>query len=230
MRSRPKPSLPRPVLCLVTDRSYAQTRTLPATVTMSLDGSVNMVQLREKDLPRGELLSLARQIRRVTQDKALFLVNERVDVALAAGADGVQLGEEALPVQTVRDLVGDRLLIGRSVHSVEGAQEAEEQGADFLVVGTIFPTVSKPDAEPAGLALLSRIAGAVRIPFLAIGGINRDNIALAMERGCSGVAVVSAILAAADPGRASRELEAAMVQVIMPHKEAARRGQPLAGR
>ena len=172
----------------------------------AVDGGVNMIQLREKDLPKEELLILARQVREVIQDRALLLVNQKVDVALASGADGVQLGEEAVSVEAARDQVGDRLLVGRSVHSLEDALEAEVQGADLLIVGTVFPTASKPGAAPAGLGLLSRIAGAVTIPYLAIGGVNRSNVAQVMKHGCSGVAVISAILGAADPTRAARDL------------------------
>ncbi len=210
-----KPSLHYPILCLVTHRSHVRSEALPATVAMAMKGGVNMVQLREKDLSGRELLSLAQQIREVTLNRALFLVNERVDVALAADADGVQLGEEAMPVEAVRDLTGDRLLIGRSVHSQVGAQEAEAQGADFLVVGTIFPTASKPDTEPPGLGLLSQIASTVTIPFLAIGGVNRDNAPQVMEHGCSGVAVIGAILGAADPRQASQELVEAMLSTVL---------------
>ena len=215
MTTRSKPSLPHPILCLVTDHTYAQHQSLSAPVAMAIAGGVNMVQLREKELPGRELLALAQEMREVTQDKALLLVNERVDVALAAGADGVQLGEGAMPVEAVRELAGEQLLIGRSVHSSEGAQEAEAQGADFLIVGTTFPSASKPGMAPAGPELLSRIARAVTIPFLAIGGVNRENVDQVMEQGCSGVAVISAILGAVDPGQASRDLKEAILAATL---------------
>ena len=200
------PILPYPALCLVTQRSYARGTTLLALVEAALEGGVNMVQLREKEVPPEELLALAHEIREITRGRALFVVNQRMDVALASDADGVQLGEEAMSVKAAREQAGDRLLIGRSVHSVASAREAESQGADFLLVGTIFPTASKPGAEPAGLALLSDVAGAVATPFLAIGGVNRENAGQVMEQGCHGVTVISAILGAADPGQAAREL------------------------
>ena len=197
---------PRPILCLITQRSYAREWTLPALIEAAVNGGVNMVQLRERDLSRDDMLALAHQARRAIQGRALLLVNQQIEVALACGADGVQLGEEAMSVESVRERVGDQLLIGRSVHSVESAQSAEERGADFLIVGTVFPTASKPGVAPAGLGLLSRIAGAVTIPFLAIGGVNRGNVAQAMEHGSSGAAVISAILGAADPGQAARDI------------------------
>ncbi|MCZ6614645.1 MAG: thiamine phosphate synthase [Chloroflexi bacterium] len=197
---------PQPILCLITQRSHARERTLPALIESAVDGGVNMVQLRERDLSREDLLALAHQARKAIQGRALLLVNQQVEVALACGADGVQLGEEAMSVESVREQVGDLLLIGRSVHSVESAQEAEKRGADFLIVGTVFPTASKPGVAPAGLELLSHIAGAVTIPFLAIGGVTRDNVAQVMEHGSNGAAVISAILGAADPRQAARDI------------------------
>ena len=205
------PTIPYPTLCLVTDRSYSQGQLLSTKVAAAVEGGVNLVQLREKDLPSGQLLALATAIRDVTRKKALFLVNDRVDVALAADADGVQLGEEALPVEAVRRLARQRLLIGRSVHSLQGALEAEDQGADFLLVGTIFPTGSKPEAQPAGLQLLARVARSVNVPFLAIGGVSSSNVAQVIAQGAAGAAVISAILAPPDTQQAARELKEAMV-------------------
>ena len=207
-------ALPSPALCLVTDRRLNQGTSLPIQVEAALEGGVNMVQLREKDLSAGELLTLAEAIRDVaSKAHALFLVNDRVDVALAVGADGVELGEEAMPVQAVRRIAGRRLLIGRSVHSLDGAREAEAHGADFLVVGTIFPTMSKPGAPPVGLKLLAQVRQSVNIPFLAIGGINAANVAQVMAQGAAGVAVISAILGSASPRNAARELKEAMAAV-----------------
>ena len=196
----------RQILCLITQRNYARERTLPALIEAAVDGGVNMVQLREKDLPQEDLLALAHKVREAIKGRALLLVNQQIEVALACGADGVQLGEEAISVESVRKQVGDQLLIGRSVHSVESALEAEEQGADFLIVGTIFPTVSKPGVAPAGLEILSRVAAAITIPFLAIGGVNKDNVAQVMEHGSSGAAVISAILGAAEPKQAAHDI------------------------
>ena len=117
MRATSSPALPYPALCLVTDRSYCEGQPLSAKVAAAVEGGVNLVQLREKDLPGGQLLALATADSNVTREKALFLVNDRVDVALATSADGVQLGEEALPVEAVRSIAGRRLLIGRSAVS-----------------------------------------------------------------------------------------------------------------
>ena len=149
-------------------------------------------------------------MRKTTQGSALLFINERLDVAMACGADGVQLGEEGLPVAAARELAGEGLLIGRSVHSQEGALAAEAGGADLLVAGAVFPTASHQEEEPAGPQLLSRIADRTSIPLLGIGGINESNVAEVIEAGASGAAVVSAILVAADPEQAARELKDAI--------------------
>ncbi len=169
-----------------------------------------MVQLREKDMPPFELLRLARRLRRITEGKALLIVNDRVDVAMLAGADGVQLGETALDVPDVRDLVGPDMLIGRSVHSEVGAVDAEYQGADFLVLGTVFETSSHPEGRVGGLDLVSEVTEAVGIPVLGIGGITADNAVGVMDSGASGIAVITAITMAGDPGAAALELASAI--------------------
>jgi thiamine-phosphate pyrophosphorylase len=208
--TRPGP-LPYPALCLVTDRYYSRGRLLSDLVSEAVVGGVNIVQLREKDLAAGELLIQAEVMRDVTGNaNALFLVNDRLDVAMAAGADGVELGEEAMPVAMVRRIAGERMLIGRSVHSLDGAREAEAQGANFLVVGTIFPSVSHQGTIPAGLELLARIQRVVHIPFLAVGGVNATNVAQVMAQGAAGVAVITAILGSERPRQAAGELKEAM--------------------
>jgi thiamine-phosphate pyrophosphorylase len=170
-----------------------------------------MLQLREKDLPGGRLLELAEALKKAIGDSALLVVNERVDVAAAVAADGVQLGEEALPVAVARDILGPEALIGRSVHSLEGAVRAAQQGADFLVVGTIYATRSHPGEEPAGPDLIRRIAAACSVPLIGIGGINASNMSEVMQAGASGAAVITSILAAPDPQLAAWELKQAML-------------------
>ena len=169
-----------------------------------------MVQLREKDMPPFELLRLARRLRRITSGRALLIVNDRVDVAMLAGADGVQLGESALDVPDVRSLVGPDMLIGRSVHSEVGAVDAECQGADYLVLGTVFETASHPEGQVGGPDLVREVTEAVGIPVLGIGGITTDNAAGVMDAGASGVAVITAITMAEDPRTATSELASAV--------------------
>ena len=198
--------IPLPCLCMVTDRTRTASGDLVATVSAAVDAGVGMVQLREKDMPAGDLLELARKLRAVTEGKSLLIVNDRVDVALLSNADGVQLGEEAMDVADARKLVGPDRLVGSSVHSVDGAVAAESSGADFLVLGTIFKTASHPGVQTGGLALVEAVTRGVRIPVLGIGGITPDNVRGVMESGAAGSAVIAAISMADDPGAATAAL------------------------
>lgn len=208
----PKLALPSPCLCLVTDRTMVPERSLPGIVRKAIAGGVGMVQLREKNLPGGEQLELAIAIKEAIGSDALLIVNERADVAMASGADGVHLGEAAMPVSQVRSLVGDGMLIGRSVHTVEGAVQAEAEGADYLIIGTVFETASKVGRRPAGVELLREVAEAVKVPFLGIGGVSAEHAAEVLASGASGAAVVSAILGSPDPEGAARAVAHAMTK------------------
>ena len=199
-----------PTLCLITDRQRCGGSPLEDVVDEAIKGGVNLIQLREKDLPTGELLALAIRLREVTRGRALLVINDRLDVAMAAGADGVHLPENGLPVAIARWLLGQHTLIGRSVHSEEAAAEAEQAGADYVQLGTIYATESKPDAKPAGPDLVRKVSGAVAIPVLAVGGVRAENAADVIEAGASGASVISAIEAAADPQAAARQLVEAM--------------------
>ena len=206
--------LPRPCLCLVTDRRLGGEQTLVSQVAQAAAGGVNLVQLREKDLPGRTLLELARELRTVIGDSALLLINERIDVAAAVRSDGVQLGEEALPTKEARKILGPEALIGRSVHSVQGAKAAEAEGADFLLVGTMYATSSHPGHEPAGPELIKWIAASCSLPLVGIGGINEANLGPVLAAGAQGVAVISSILAAPDPEQAARGLRQAMLAAL----------------
>ena len=208
-------TLPYPCLCLVTDRAVCPPDELPQRVAAAVAGGVDLVQLRDKEQPGRILLEQAAALRETTQGRALLLVNERADVALAAGANGVQLGEMALPTDEARAILGSHAVIGRSVHSVPGALYAAVSGADFLLVGTMFATRSHPGEEPSGPGLLSRIASAgVAIPMLGIGGVTTDNVAHVMASGASGAAVITGILAQHDPEIAARRLKSAMLDAV----------------
>ena len=211
------PNILLPALCLVTDRRrLAAGRCLEEVVARAVEGGATMVQLREKDLPAGEMLTLACRLREVTRGKALLLINDRVDVALACQADGVQLGEHGLPVEAARRASGDGLLLGRSVHSVEGAVAAEAEGVDVLVVGTIFESESHPGASAAGVGLLRRVSDRVRIPALAIGGVTSANVSSVIAAGASGAAVIGDIVASDDPELATRALVDGMNKMWSP--------------
>ena len=204
-------ALPIPCLALVTDRTLSHSAPLVQRIARAVVGGVDLVQLREKDLPGGKLLELAREIEPSLAGRALLIINERVDVAAALGADGVQLGEEALPAPEARRILGPEALIGRSVHSLEGALEAAAEGADFLVVGTMFASRSHPGEEPSGPGLLRRIGAECPLPLLGIGGITAANVGQVMDAGAVGAAVISAILGAPDAESAARELKQTML-------------------
>lgn len=181
-----------------------------AAAVAAVQGGVDMVQLRKKDLPGRALLEVGQRLKQAIDGRALLIINERVDVAQACDADGVQLGEDGLPVPVVRRLLGEGKLIGRSVHSVEAAMQAESEGADFLVVGTIFTTGSHPGAQPAGVELLAQVARQAKVPFLGIGGITAENVPEVMRAGASGAALISAILSAPDPQGAAAHIKRRM--------------------
>ena len=182
-------------------------------VVQAVTGGVDLVQLREKDLPGLRLLELARDLKEAIDGSALLIINERVDVAVAVEADGVQLGEDALPVRAARRILGPDKLIGRSVHSAEGADQAVADGADFLVVGTIFATGSHAGEKPAGPGLIRRIAPGCPVPVIGIGGIDPSNLSQVLRAGAVGVAVITSILAAPDPRDAAQSLRQAMLSI-----------------
>ena len=199
-----------PCLCLVADCSVISPEAFPGRVASAVQGGVTLVQLRAKEMPGGHLLSLARELKQAVGNRATLLVNERVDVAAAARVDGVQLGEEALPVPAASALLPPGSLIGRSVHSADGAARAASDGADFLVVGTMFATDSHPGAEPAGPGLMRNVADRCELPLIGIGGIDHDNLERVVLAGASGIAVIRSILAADDPAEAASWLLAAL--------------------
>jgi len=189
---------------LVTDRRAAGDRDLVEVVRRALDAGLPAVQLREKDLPGRPLLALAERLRRATTERgALLFVNDRLDVALAAGADGVHLGERSFPVAVARALLPG-LLVGASVHSVD---DVAASTADFLFFGPVFATPSKAAfGLPQGIARLGAAARATSIPVFAIGGLDAGTCAAARGAGAHGIAVIRAILAADDPAAATRTL------------------------
>ncbi|MFN3479937.1 MAG: thiamine phosphate synthase [Thermodesulfovibrionales bacterium] len=184
-------------LYLITDRRVVRDNGILSAVEEALSGGVRAVQLREKDLKIRELLDLAYRMRDLTKRYgALLFINDRVDVAIAVGADGVHLGRDSIPPSAVRRVSND-LIIGVSTHSVAEAIEAEKEGADFITLGPVFYTPSKAGyGEPLGLNTLKKVCSSVSLPVLAIGGIKPDTIKEVIGSGAKGVAVISAILGA----------------------------------
>jgi thiamine-phosphate pyrophosphorylase len=198
-------------LYLVTDRGATGGRPLARVLAACLDAGLRAVQLREKDLAAGDLLGLATGLRELTaRHGARLLINDRADVALAAGADGVHLPAGGLPLRVARRLLGPDRLVGLSTHSALEVEAAGEGGADFVVFGPVYDTPAKrPFGPPRGVAALAAACRASRVPVLAIGGVTAARVAEVREAGAAGVAVIRALLAAADPAAATREMLAA---------------------
>ena len=203
-----------PLLCFVTDRRRSRGRKLEEVVAQAVEQGVGMVQLREKDLSARDLYELGTRVKNAIAGRAKLILNDRVDVALALNADGVQLPEDGMPVADAMRIASPSMLIGRSVRSVGGAVEAQSDGADFLIAGTIFPSPSHPYGPTQGVDFLRALCREVSVPILAIGGVTTQNVAEVMEAGCSGVAVISAISEAEDPGAATRSLLDEMVRTF----------------
>ena len=195
-------------LYLVTDRSLSRGRSTRDIVEAAIRGGVTCVQLREKTATTREFIHEARKIKDLLATYHIpLIINDRLDVALAVGADGIHLGQKDMPLRMARTISGGRILIGISVESVEDAVAADEDGADYLGVSPIYATPTKTDTAPAlGLEGLAEIRRIVKCPLVAIGGLNRDNAASVIRSGADGVAVVSALVAAENPERAARQL------------------------
>ena len=193
-------------LCLVTDRTQTRGRDLVAVVGECLAAGLPAVQVREKDLGAGDLALLCRRLLGPARDVgAMLIVNDRVDVALAVGADAVQRTHASLAVQDMRAVAGRRLRIGVSVHSLEDAVDAELKGADWVTYGPVYDTPSKrPYGAPQGLERLAAVTRGLRIPVVAIGGITPERVKDVRAAGARGVAAISSFLAADSPADATR--------------------------
>ena len=173
---------------------------------LALEGGATTIQLRMKNASTRRMIDVGIKIKKLTEEyNALFIVNDRVDVALATKADGVHLGQEDMPVDLAREIVGD-MLIGVSASNLTEAIEAEKAGADYIGAGSVFPTSTKEDAKFLGIDALRRVVEEVNIPVVAIGGINFENIKLVLEAKVNGVAVISAIMGAEDIREAARKM------------------------
>ena len=194
-------------LYLCTDRNIMTTETIEESVELAIKGGVSVVQLREKECSSREFYERAKAVKTITDAYEVpLLINDRIDIALAVGADGVHLGQSDLPLDAARNLLGADKIVGATANTVELAQKAWREGADYLGVGDVFGTTTKADTRHITLEELKEIKESVPIPIVAIGGVNEDNIALLRETGVDVAAVISAIVGRKDITAAAEEL------------------------
>ena len=205
------------LLYAVTDRAWTGKQTLYEQVEAALKGGVTCVQLREKELDETAFLQEAKELCALCRRYGVpFLVNDNVEIAIACGADGIHVGQEDLAAGEVRRRVGENMILGVSVHTVEEACQAVRDGADYLGLGAVFPTNTKTDVEQMSNETLRAICDSVNVPIVAIGGINRGNILKLAGSGVDGVALVSAIFSAEDIEGTCRELRAMSKEMVGP--------------
>jgi thiamine-phosphate pyrophosphorylase len=201
-------------LYVLTDRNLSRGRSHADIVRAAVAGGATAIQYREKEASTRVMVEDARELRAVARAAGvLFIVNDRVDVAMAVDADGVHVGQDDMPADLVRKLIGPDKIIGVSAGNVPDALRAEADGADYLGVGAIYATATKADAGmPTGLAALTEIKRQVKLPIVGIGGINLDNAAAVIKAGADGISVVSAVVSAEDVAEAARRLKETVLQ------------------
>lgn len=183
-------------------------RTYLQMVEAALKGGADMVQLRDKTLSARDLVRLAKDLQALCdRHGAFFILDDRVDAALAAGVDGVHVGQEDVPVRVAREILGHRKIVGASCHSPAQALAAHGDGADYVSCGPLFETPTKPGRAAVGLGMIAQYRAVVRLPFVAIGGVDETNVEQVIAAGADRVAVVRAVTAAADPEAAARALK-----------------------
>jgi thiamine-phosphate pyrophosphorylase len=197
-------------LYLVTDQELSENHDTPKTVEAALKGGVDIVQLREYSLNDAQLLTMARRVRRLTRDHgALFIVNNRSDIAALSEADGVHLGQEDLPVGEARKILGEGKIVGVSTQNLAQAKKAVSAGADYIGVGPVYSTPTKKNAgPPVTLEYVSQISeSGINLPFFAIGGIKLHNLEDVLKAGARRVAVVTGIVGALNVRKVSKQFK-----------------------
>lgn len=195
-------------LYVIVDGAVVGRRDPAEVAAAAIRGGADVIQLRDKTASTRQVLERAQRLLAVTKAGGVpLLINDRVDVAVAAGADGVHIGQDDLPVWAARRLLGPNRIVGQSTHTLEQALAAEREGVDYLAVGPLYPTPTKPDAAAVGLSLLGRVKASVMKPLVAIGGIDETTVSDVLGAGAVCVAVVRAVCAAADPQTAAHRLK-----------------------
>ena len=201
-------------LYLVTDRDLMSAKTLDEAVEKAILGGATLIQFREKKASSLEFYTLAVRIKKITDRYGIpLIVNDRVDIALASDASGVHVGQSDLPASAVRRMIGAGKILGVSASSLNEAEKAQRDGADYLGVGAMFATGTKTDAELMSMEELKKIRAAVTLPLVVIGGINTDTIRQFHGTGIDGISVVSAILSETDIASAAKELKKLFLQI-----------------
>lgn len=184
-------------LYFITDSTITKTPVI-SQVKQAIDGGIKIIQYREKNLPTLEMYNQAKEIRKLTKNKAIFVVNDRIDICLAVNADGVHLGKDDIPYSEARKLLKDKI-IGLSTHNIQEALHAEKLGADYISIGPIFATNTKPNHQkPVGIKTIKELSKKIKFPFVAIGGINGNNIKDVVNAGAKNVAMISALVTKKD--------------------------------
>lgn len=195
-------------LYLVTDRQLMSCDSLTEAVEQAILGGCTMIQLREKELSSLKFYNQAVAVKQVTDKYHIpLIINDRIDIAMAVQAAGVHIGQHDLPAATVRKVIGENMLLGVSASSISEAIQAQQDGADYLGVGAMFPTGTKTDADSVSMEELQKIRAAISLPIVVIGGINKGNAGRFKPMGIDGLAVVSAIIAQSDIKVAAAELK-----------------------
>lgn len=204
---RGRRSLEKARLYCVLDTQVENYDRLFTVAKNAVAGGVDIVQLRDKNGSAYDILNFIRRLRSVIKKRALLIVNDRVDLALASGSDGVHLGQEDIPVDLARELAGRSMIIGASCQTLGHALKAQEKGADYIGFGSVFKTRTKPCRRPMDLPLLKKVLQKVHIPVFPIGGITSKNIETIRGCGVDRIAVTRAICSAKDPRKAARDLK-----------------------
>ena len=203
------------LLYAVTDSRWTGRQTLYEQVEEAIKGGITFLQIREKDLDEGSFLKEAEKMRDLCRKNQIpFIINDNVDIALKTGADGVHVGQEDMEAQDVRKILGEDKIIGVSARTVEQAVKAQQQGADYLGVGSVFTTGTKLDAGHVSYETLKEICRSVTIPVIAIGGITKENVKELSGSGICGVAVVSALFAQEDIRKAAADLKTEVEKAV----------------
>ena len=205
-------------LYIIVDRAAIGPRDLAEVAAGAIRGGADVIQLRDKTASARGLIEEAHRVLALTRAAGIpLIINDRVDVARAVGADGVHVGQDDLPLEAARDILGPGRLIGTSTHSLEQAMAAQAQGADYIGVGPLFPTPTKPEYASIGTTLVGQIVSRVRLPTVCIGGVDRATLEQVVRAGATCVAVVRAVCSASDPEAAARELKTALTNLLAQH-------------